>query len=223
MNKLILQQNEHGNTDSSFDYFIKFNIPKNAKILDIGCRYGSLIYNLYTQGYNEIYGIDIDRDTIKKGKESYTEISERINEYDGQKIPFEGEFFDVVLMFDVIEHIPSIEKFLKEEARRVLRKGGILIFQTPSKYINVPWEIIQQKSFTKWKKYHCSLQTIWSLRKLFKKLGFNFINIEKNNILTEHNKIKVRRKIGEIGIILLYILQRFPLTFYPNLWGSARK
>jgi len=61
-------------------------------------------------------------------------------------------------MFDVIEHIPNIEDFLKGQVYRVLKEKGIFVFQTPNKIINIPWEIINQRSLTKWKKYHCSLQ-----------------------------------------------------------------
>jgi len=41
--KKIKQEKEHGNIDSSLEYFLKFDLPKNARILDIGCNYGSFI------------------------------------------------------------------------------------------------------------------------------------------------------------------------------------
>lgn len=221
--KLVLQKKELGNIKSSIDYFLKFNISKNTKILDIGCNYGSLIYNLYRKGYKNIQGIDINKNSTTQGKKSYKKISQKIQVYNGEKIPFKNKSFDIVLMFDVIEHIPQVEKFLKKEVYRVLKKGGIFIFQTPNKYVNIPWEIINQRSFNKWKEYHCSLQTKISLRKILEQAGFQEIVIEKNTILTEHNKNKVKRKIGVFGLPLLYILQIIPLSLYPNLWGYARK
>jgi len=213
---------EHGNISSSLDYFLKFDIPKNAKILDVGCGW-SLAYNIFLKGYKNIEGIDVDKERIKKGKKNYPNFSKKIKYYSGKKIPFSDNSFDVVLMFDVIEHIPNVEKFLKEEVYRVLKKGGIFIFQTPNKWINIPWEIINKKSFTKWKEYHCSLQTKRSLYHLLRKSGFKDIIIEKGNILTEHNKSKVRKKLGPLGLILLYFLSILPLSLNPNLWESGRR
>lgn len=214
---------EHGNVQSSLDYFLKFNIPKNAKILDVGCNYGSLIYNLSRLGYKNVYGIDVNKDSINKGKKSYTFIKNRLKVYSGKKIPFKDNSFDVVFMFDVIEHIPNVQDFLKKEVYLLLKKGGTFIFQTPNKYLNIPWEIINQKSFTKWKRYHCSLQTYYNLKKLLENANFKEIKIEKGNLLTEHNKEKVKKKLGFLGLSLLYLLQKMPLSFYSNFWGSGRK
>ncbi len=220
---MIIQKYEHGNIKSSFDYFMKFNLKKSVKILEIGCHYGTLIYNLHKVGFTNYYGIDIDKNSIKYGKKSYKEINKWINTYEGKKLPFEEESFDVILMFDVIEHIPEIEKFIKEEVYRVLKKNGIFMFQTPNKYINIPWEVINKRSFTKWKEYHLSLQTKNSLRRILEKAGFRNIIIEKNIILTEHNKNKVKKKFGFLGLYILYFLQILPLPLYPNLWGYCRK
>jgi len=224
MNK-ISQLNEHGNIASSFDYFKNFNIPKNSRILDIGCNYGSLIYNLYQKGYRNIYGIDINKDSIEKGKKEYSKIKDKIQTYNGKKIPFKNETFDVVLMFDVIEHIPNVQDFLKNEVYRALKKDGTFIFQTPNKPMNILWVCIANKSIFNKKSWedHCSLQTCWNLRKILKLSYFNNIKIEKYNILTEHNKQKVRKKVGFIGVMFLYIIATFPLFVYPNLWGSCKK
>jgi 2-polyprenyl-3-methyl-5-hydroxy-6-metoxy-1,4-benzoquinol methylase len=225
MKRIVIQeQNEHGNVESSFDYFMKLNIPKTARILDVGCSYGSFIYNLHKSGYQNVYGIDISAAFVDTGKTSYKEISQNILLYSGKQIPFSGESFDVVLMFDVIEHIPEVKGYLKNEVYRVLKKGGIFIFQTPNKYINILWQIINQRSLVKWKTSdHCSLQTKNTLEDLLMSAGFQNPIIETNNLLTEHNRIKVKRRLWIIGLLLLYLLQVMPLSLTPNLWGYSRK
>ena len=214
---------EHGNIDSSIDYFIKLNIPKNAKILDVGCRFGSLLHRLFELGYTNIQGIDNDKESIGIGKKKYSDVKNQINYYPGDKIPFEAEDFEIVLMFDVIEHIPHIQNFLTNQVYRVIKKGGRFIFQTPNKIINIPWEIMHKKSFSAYKEYHCSLQTKNSLKTILDKAQFKDIVIEKHNILTSHNKKKVRESIGLIGLPMVYILQKMPLGLFPNFWGNCRK
>lgn len=223
MNKVILQEREYGNIESSLQYFLKFNIPGDAKILDIGCSFGSLIYNLYRLGYRNIYGLDVNEGFIKNGQNLYKEIAHNIQIYDGKKLPFDDELFDVVLMFDVIEHIPDVERFLKEEVYRVLRRSGTFIFQTPNKVVNIPWEIINKRSFTRWKNDHCSLQTYRQLKNLLNTSGFKKVEVEKYNIYTGHNIAKVRKKLGVLGVWTLKAFPIFPSFLYPNFWGSGLK
>jgi 2-polyprenyl-3-methyl-5-hydroxy-6-metoxy-1,4-benzoquinol methylase len=223
MNRIILQEREFGNIESSLQYFLKFSIQRDMRILDIGCSFGSLIYNLYVLGYRNVYGIDINQEMIKHGQNQYEEIACKIQTYDGGKLPFEDEFFDVILMFDVIEHIADIDRFIKEEVYRVLKKDGVFIFQTPNKLVNVLWEIIDKRSFTIWRKDNPALQTCQHLKKLLNTSGFKRVKIEKYNIYTEHNIAKVRRRLGVLGVFVLKSFSIVPLFLYPNFWGSGVK
>jgi 2-polyprenyl-3-methyl-5-hydroxy-6-metoxy-1,4-benzoquinol methylase len=219
----IIQKDESGNIQSSLEYFLSFNFPKSIRILDIGCGQGSLVFNLYRLGYINISGIDIMVDLIKKGKDTYSEIANRLDYYSGERLPFPEETFDVVLAFDVIEHIPSLQGYLKEQVYRVLKKDAVFIFQTPNKIINIGWEIINHKSLTKWRIFHNSLQTRSSLQRILIGAGFSSFKLEKGNILTEHNINKVQKKIGFVHFPILVLLQKMPLVVYPNFWGSCRK
>jgi 2-polyprenyl-3-methyl-5-hydroxy-6-metoxy-1,4-benzoquinol methylase len=225
MTKIFIQKEESGNIQSSLDYFLKQGFAKDVKILDVGCNYGSLIYNLYNLGYKNVKGIDINKESLKKGQEEYKLISKRISYYLGDKIPFKNESFDVVLMLDVIEHIPDVQTFLKEEVFRVLKQGGVFAFQTPNKWINITWVYIDNRfnPFVRWWKVHCSLQTPRTLKKILTSSNFSEIVLEKQNILTNHNLKKVRRKLGIVGIILLKLLNKLPLCLTSNIWGSAKK
>ena len=80
-NNIIVQPGEHGNIQASFDYFLQQNIAKDAKILDIGCRFGSLIYNFYKRGYKNVYGIDIKKEYSEEGGKNYPEIKDRLYSY----------------------------------------------------------------------------------------------------------------------------------------------
>lgn len=215
--------NEHGNIEASLSYVLKQQIPKSSRILDIGCRYGSLIYNLHRQGYGHVYGFDINQKSINIGKAAYREISPKLICGNRHSLPFADAFFDLVLMFDVLEHIGEVERYLQREVYRVLKQGGRLLFQTPNKYTNIPWEIAARRSLTRWQKYHCSLQTKGSLQKLLLDSGFSEVKLEKHLLLTDYNVNKAKKNVGRPGIFLLKLWGKLPLSLYPNFWGTAGK
>jgi len=217
------QMQEHGNIETSVAYFRRLRLDGAMRILDIGTRFGSFIQRLEELGYPDVYGIDIDAVTIARGREAYPRAAARLQIYDGRTIPYPAEHFDLVTMLDVLEHIPDAERFLREEVLRVLKPGGLLMFQTPNKWINIPWEILHNRSLTRWRRHHCSLQGLGSLKRLLKDAGFTGVHIEKHEIRTAHNLAKIRKVLGPVGPPLLEILQRFPLVFYPNLWGWGKK
>lgn len=192
-------------------------------MLDVGCHYGSFLHNLIESGYTNSYGIDVREHAIERGLQYYPELKNRVLHYDGSKLPYDDNSYDALTMFDVIEHIPDVDRFLKEEVFRVLKPGGLFIYQTPNKITNIPWEIVNQRSFTKWRSYHCSLQTLPSLKRLLQKAEFSEIKVEKFNVLTDHNKARVREKAGFIGTALLYTVNYVPLPLFTNFWGTAVK
>ena len=213
---------EYGNIQNAVDYFLKFEIERNKKILDIGTNLGSFPHALHMRrGYKNVHGIDIREHAIKYGQQHYPLIRDSLSCYDGHAIPFDNESFDVITMFDVIEHIPKIEEFMSE-TNRVLATGGYFIFQTPNIYINSVWSTIVWRSLG-WKKEHCSLQSLRSLRKLLSRTGFRQIVIEKHSINTEFNRSEVSKQLGSVGLFLLKISDNLPLSVYPNFYGSAVK
>ena len=96
---------EWGNIEGSVEYVKCKSIPRDSKLLDIGCNTGSTIFNLHQYGFTNVYGVDVEKNSINHGRKIYAQISDRLIDYDGVKLPFEDDSFDVVTMFDVIEHI----------------------------------------------------------------------------------------------------------------------
>lgn len=212
---------EQGNIEASVSYFHTFRLPFSSRILDVGTRFGSFLNKLHQAGYLDLTGVDIDANAIDRGRSIYRALAAQLRHYRGTSLPFESSQFDAVTAFDVIEHVPDVDLLLRE-IRRVLRPNGIFIFQTPNLLTNIPKEIIYTRSCVGWRQYHCSLQTLGSLRRLLHRAGFAGVEIVKRGILTEFNLAESRKHLGEFGPRLLRALQALPLPLYPNFWGNAR-
>lgn len=211
---------EQGNIESSVSYFQTFDFKTSSSVLDIGTRFGSFLMRLSQLGYRNLCGIDTDADCIDQGRKAYPELAANLQHHGGGYFPFEAGQFDVVTAFDVIEHVVDVGSFL-QDARRVLKPGGTFVFQTPNLLINIPKEVIYTKSFTAWRTYHCSLQTLASLRRILRIAGFSRIVVEKHQVYTDFNIAQSRQHLGGLGPPILRILQALPLIAYPNFWGNA--
>jgi len=98
-------------------------VPKNAKILDLGCSKGYLTEFFKNRGYN-IIGTDIVKEDLRIAKSiGLKTIWADFN----KKFPFKDNSFDAVVSYEVIEDIYDIEHFFSE-VKRILKPGGWFIF-----------------------------------------------------------------------------------------------
>jgi len=153
-----------------FELLIREKLPKNAKILDIGCAYGYFIEIATKHGFI-CYGIDISNVALKEAKR-HGEVIKATAEL----LPFKSNSLDVVTLFDVIEHLESPFKALKE-VHRVLKRGGILIITTPN--VNSLQRYIKRNKFHAFcDKTHKYLFIKKTLEYLVSKAGFNVKRVE---------------------------------------------
>jgi len=95
-------------------------LPKgNGRCLDAGAGAGIYRELARAKGY-EYFGIDIEPRGLDV---EYGDVCD---------IPFEDNYFDVVICIDVIEEVSDDLKALKE-IRRVLKLQGVLVLHTPSR------------------------------------------------------------------------------------------
>ncbi len=214
---------EWGNLSASLEFFAERKFRLDSRVLDIGCYTGSLISDLSQTGFSDVYGVDVDSHAVVRGQKLYPALEARITSYDGVTLPFAEATIDVVTMFDVLEHIPNVEKFLSQQVQRVLKPGGTLVFQTPNKYTNIPWEILIHKSFTKYKSYHMSLQSYHSLKLLLQTAAFQDIEIVKRDILNPYYLEPLRQRIGVLANPVAVFFNALPARFSTNFWGYCVK
>ena len=127
-----LQNNEERFTNQvkiSSEYLKNIDSPK---ILDVGIG-GGLFLSLMSKTENKpkCYGIELDVKRLQFAKEEYG--LENIF-----SLPIQDEYwvnnhegsFDLITLWDVIEHVNS-PKEIFESANRLLNQGGVLIMDTP--------------------------------------------------------------------------------------------
>jgi len=104
------------------------DVPNDGRILDVGCGNGSLINAIRQKNNSEAYGVDISPKMIEECRNSYEGINFHVST--GEKLGFDDDFFDAVTICCVLHHIHNPVNFFVE-ARRVLKRGGILIVGEP--------------------------------------------------------------------------------------------
>lgn len=104
-------------------------IGKNKKVLDLGGRDGTL--TKYYCNDNEVIIGDIDEKALFYAKENYGVKTKIINLND--KLPFTDNYFDNIVMAEVLEHLPY-PMITLSEIKRVLKKDGQFIGNLPLAY-----------------------------------------------------------------------------------------
>ncbi len=104
------------------------SLPLNTqlKILNIGAATGRSSQML--QQYGEVISVEKDHDTCVFLRK---ELGLQVVEGSVESLPFGDNAFDVVCVFDVIEHIEQQEKAIGE-LFRVCKNGGILYCSVPA-------------------------------------------------------------------------------------------
>lgn len=106
---------------------------KGKKVLDVGCSDGWFCKAATELGVEEIYAIEPDIQKIKIAKRKAPKAN--IKKGVAGKLDFAKKSFDVVTLFDVIEHVPkNSELQVFSEISRVLRPKGYLLLSTPFQY-----------------------------------------------------------------------------------------
>jgi SAM-dependent methyltransferase len=98
------------------------------KVLDLGCRDGSLT-GAYADG-NQIVGVDADREALAAAAE--VGIETRWADLD-EPLDFEDATFDVVVAGELLEHLRDPRRVVGD-VRRVLKPAGTFVGSVPNAY-----------------------------------------------------------------------------------------
>lgn len=131
-NKTLKYENTQKETRDYINYFKKNYLEylprkKNIRILDIGCGSGLFLEFLLSQGYKNALGIDLSQDNIEICKKKKLNVVKE----DAFVFLKKNQKFDLIVMNDIIEHIPKNEiADLLKLIKSCLNSDGSLIVKT---------------------------------------------------------------------------------------------
>lgn len=102
------------------------SVPMPRPILDIGSGFGEFGSAFFEEPCD--VGLDISRKDLDISRDA--NIYRTLIQGDARRLPFGDASFNTVMSVSVLEHIPDVLPFF-DEAQRVLKPGGTLVFSVP--------------------------------------------------------------------------------------------
>jgi SAM-dependent methyltransferase len=99
----------------------------NRRILDIGCGIGAYV-EAFRRYSPFVWGVDVDEDKIAEASARLPSLAVA----PAESLPYRGDYFDVVFLHEVIEHVMD-DRAAIAEACRVLRPGGRVVIFAPNR------------------------------------------------------------------------------------------
>lgn len=168
---------EDGGAESDFIYPKRITELENwfserGKVLELGAARGGYVNALAKRGW-KAQGIDISEYAVGFGRKRYGVdlIAGTLESVDFQ------DTFDAIVMYQVLEHVPSPKKIL-EESYGLLNENGIIVIEVPN------LESFDMKINKKRKMYsydlprHLSHFSPGFLQSELEKLGFSILDID---------------------------------------------
>jgi 2-polyprenyl-3-methyl-5-hydroxy-6-metoxy-1,4-benzoquinol methylase len=157
------------------------NYVQKGRMLDVGCAIGTFSAVAQKRGW-KVTGIDINEGSARHCRENLG-LDVVAGSFDDADFP--QDHYDVVLMNDLLEHVPSPTKTL-EKAHSLLKTGGLIFIVTPK--ID---SFMARASGSRWlhlkPNEHLFYFSSDTIRRLLEKTGFAVVAIKP---LGRHRNLK---------------------------------
>ena len=122
--------------ESIFRLLKEKGLKPNHKVLELGCGIGtftSLIIPYLNQG--KILAVDISDKSIEIANKKYSSSNTKFLAVDATTYDFKDKTFDVIVLPDVLEHIPiELHDALFNKLQSVLNDNGFIFIHIPNPY-----------------------------------------------------------------------------------------
>lgn len=162
------------------------DFPRN-KALDIGTGNGSYLLNLKNGGVKDVVGIEPSREPIKHADSL---VKEYIKNIPFQAGIFGNGEFDMVSLFQTVEHIPEPISIFRE-VRRILVEGGY---------------------------FYVICHDYCSLVNRFLGMKSPIYDIEHLQILSKKSIVRLMKKSGFKDVKVFTVKNRYPLKYWVRLF-----
>jgi 2-polyprenyl-3-methyl-5-hydroxy-6-metoxy-1,4-benzoquinol methylase len=142
---------------------------KGKNLIDVGCSSGFFLDIASKYGWRT-YGIEFNQEEKKLVDKKHVIFSQDIDTLSSNLK------FDLVTMWDVIEHIKDGNEFLKK-IKKKLNKGGLIFMQTPNVY-SLAARVLHEKCNLFDGIEHVNLYNFQTMKILAEKNGFKVLNNE---------------------------------------------
>ena len=159
----------HWNHNKALRYISAKFTTGSASILDVGCFNGFFVKKLLSLGFNA-KGIDFNNKALEFGRSRYG-LENFISNKTLEDMLVEEKRFDVITLFEVIEHLENINDVLSKVSN-LLAKNGIIIISTPNS--NMCW-----RPDLDFPPHHLSRFSPGSLRKCVERFGFEPVQLHE--------------------------------------------
>jgi hypothetical protein len=114
-----------------------------GSLLDVGCGRGELFEPAQSMGFNPVHGVEVVPELVDGHRVVYGQV---------HALPFSELAFDVVTMFDVIEHlVPGDDELACRELARVARKHILVTANNETSQKAIGEELhINRRSYDEW-------------------------------------------------------------------------
>lgn len=106
---------------------VKKRFGSGGRWLDIGCSVGFVVRAANDAGYAG-YGVDIEPWGIEFGRKKLSLENLYQGSLESQQFP--DQYFSVISLYDVIEHVPDLNA-ITAELKRILKQDGVIDIITP--------------------------------------------------------------------------------------------
>jgi SAM-dependent methyltransferase len=139
----IYYRNFHDGSKAHFDSTARFyrrllattlkSVPREARILDIGCGQGLLVYALNSFGFRSVQGIDLSEQQVAVGQNYGLPCRAVGRDYLVDLAKTAQATFDLIFLMDVLEHMDKAEQLRTlATVSELLAPGGRLILSVPN-------------------------------------------------------------------------------------------